>query len=433
MIKHASQVPGLGSEKNVSDVSFRELDNSVNSTTDDLFGLAKYPAKFIPQVVDFAIERSGVDRGVTDPFAGVGTVALASHLYHIDSELWDINPLMRHFQQAHQVALNSAGMSLLDVAQSIESRLRQSTESEYAISVAPDSIVYLSSWYHPEIFEIIKTWWWIVYEQSNNLEQSVILAPLIRVSNKWSYNDLQRQKLSRSKHKHQLIEAWVSSRDWRDRLLDELVHGVKDAAGRYMRRKERAPWPYNPCVRIMDIDGAKPPSGLGDIVISSPPYLRAQEYLRSSKLSLLWLGHTKDEIRQRQRLEIPYGKVLEEQKVISDTFECTLDFFDQQKDQDAINVLRSYFSNVVALLERASVNAKEMYLFVGSASLHGISIPLNEIFVEHFMQGSAWTHEGTLRDHIVGKTLFKTAVNPATGRPDERISTEQLVMLKRKG
>ena len=32
------------------DVSFRELDNSVSATTDGLFGVTKYPAKFISLV-----------------------------------------------------------------------------------------------------------------------------------------------------------------------------------------------------------------------------------------------------------------------------------------------------------------------------------------------------------------------------------------------
>ena len=225
------------------DVSFRELDNSVSATTDGLFGITKYPAKFIPQVVNYVLDqatmKSDAERSVIDPFAGVGTVAISAHLRHIDSELWDINPMMSHYQSAHRVALNSLNMSLLDVVQSVERRLRQTTESEHKMS--EENVTYLSQWYHPDIFRVMLSLW-STYMASTEVERSILLAPLIRISNKWSYNDLQRQKLSRSKHKHQLIEAWINNRNWRDSLLSELAGGVTDTAIRYLQHGERAPW-----------------------------------------------------------------------------------------------------------------------------------------------------------------------------------------------
>ena len=43
----------------------------------------------------------------------------------------------------------------------------------------------------------------------------------------------------------------------------------------------------------------------------------------------------------------------------------------------------------------------------------------------------AYSFRTTLSDIIIAKTLFKSAINPATGRSDQRISTEQLVVLVR--
>ena len=417
------------------DVSFRELDNSVSATTDGLFGITKYPAKFIPQVVNYVLDqatmKSDAERSVIDPFAGVGTVAISAHLRHIDSELWDINPMMSHYQSAHRVALNSLNMSLLDVVQSVERRLRQTTESEHKMS--EENVTYLSQWYHPDIFRVMLSLW-STYMASTEVERSILLAPLIRISNKWSYNDLQRQKLSRSKYKHQLIEAWISTRDWRDSLLSELAGGVTDTAIRYLQHGERAPWKYDPHIHIIKSGTTDPlPYGAGHIVVTSPPYLQAQEYIRSSKLPLLWLEHTQDEIRAQAKLEIPYGKPDDKQKISSPTFDHVFGFFDRKQDTGALSILRSYFTNSLKVLERSSASANEVYLFVGSASLHGTSIPLDIIFAEHFTQGLDWTHVVTLSDHIVGKTLFKASINPTTGRPDERMTTEQMVILKRKG
>lgn len=41
-----------------SEVSFRQLMSHIPSTTYGAFGLYRYPAKFIPQVVAYAIQRS---------------------------------------------------------------------------------------------------------------------------------------------------------------------------------------------------------------------------------------------------------------------------------------------------------------------------------------------------------------------------------------
>jgi hypothetical protein len=46
-----------------------------------------------------------------------------------------------------------------------------------------------------------------------------------------------------------------------------------------------------------------------NILITSPPYLQAQEYIRSTKLELFWLGCTEDYIQSLSKKEIPYREV----------------------------------------------------------------------------------------------------------------------------
>lgn len=83
------------------------------------------------------------------------------------------------------------------------------------------------------------------------------------------------------------------------------------------------------------------------------------------------------------------------------------------------------------MLERASQSATDIYLTVGSANLYGTSIPLHTIFTEHFVNHLGWSHQFTLHDRIVAKTLFQTPVNPASNRQDQRMATEELVWLSR--
>lgn len=72
---------------------FRKLVVGIPSTTYATFGLYRYPAKFIPQVIAYVLERYGrPGMSVFDPFAGYGTVGVVAKVYDHDYEMWDLNP-----------------------------------------------------------------------------------------------------------------------------------------------------------------------------------------------------------------------------------------------------------------------------------------------------------------------------------------------------
>jgi hypothetical protein len=426
-------------------LTIRDLDTTVNSTTDGLFGLTKYPAKFIPQLVNYLLDSWLANKTtgngpkahylVTDPFAGVGTVAISAHLRGVKSELWDINPLTAHYNHAHAVVLSSQS-PVTHVASVLTHHLHDlclyDLDGKYpALPIDPDSIQYLRNWYHPLIFSLVSHLWHVYYNSADE-QKALLLAPLLRVTNKWSYNDLQRQKLCRSNHKTCYVNSWLRKPNWKKEFVKEVIEYINDAANRYADHKIRAPWHYDTSITIISPDRNAPlPVGQGDVVITSPPYLQAQEYIRSSKLSLLWLGHSLDEVRARSKMEIPYCEPLPTQEIASPMFHHVRSDYVKENNKRALAVLDSYFTNTINVLEHASQTATDIYLTVGSANLYGTSVPLHIIFTEHFVNKLGWSHRFTLHDRIVAKTLFKTPVNPATKRIDNRMATEQIVWLSR--
>ena len=81
-------------------VSFRREAAHIPSTTFGVFSLYRYPAKFIPQAVAYVIDHYATRASrVIDPFAGSGTTGLTAYLYGLESELWDLNPLLNHIVQ----------------------------------------------------------------------------------------------------------------------------------------------------------------------------------------------------------------------------------------------------------------------------------------------------------------------------------------------
>ncbi len=92
-------------------VIFRELMPEIPSTTYATFGLYKYPAKFIPQVIAYALKAYGrPGMSVIDPFAGYGTVGTVARLCGHDYELWDLNPLLKYLHSVsimHPIEIDS--------------------------------------------------------------------------------------------------------------------------------------------------------------------------------------------------------------------------------------------------------------------------------------------------------------------------------------
>jgi DNA modification methylase len=80
-------------------VIFRDLMPEIPSTTYATFGLYKYPAKFIPQVIAYALTNYGrPGMSVIDPFAGYGTVGMVARLCGTSSIPKTSLTLLSHYQ-----------------------------------------------------------------------------------------------------------------------------------------------------------------------------------------------------------------------------------------------------------------------------------------------------------------------------------------------
>ena len=91
--EHTSKIPQPESEL----ISFRELVPEISDTGYLTHAIFYYPAKFIPQVVRYAINTfTKQEDWVIDPFAGSGTVGLEAYLCKRNAVLLDLNPLLNH-------------------------------------------------------------------------------------------------------------------------------------------------------------------------------------------------------------------------------------------------------------------------------------------------------------------------------------------------
>lgn len=409
------QYPLLTEERKEKEVSFRRLIKGIPSTTYATFGLYRYPAKFIPQVIAYVLaEYARPGMTVFDPFAGYGTVGIVSKVYGYDYELWDLNPLL---EVLHAVAIMEPRQ--IDVNGLL--REVRAFRGEFVPQWSN-----LNYWFPEQFLPFLFRVWGFYHSVEDIWLKLLLVLPLLRTTRYFSYDDMQRQKLSKSPKSKSRITSLLAS-NWQDlfyRKVEENIKNILRGAKEYHKLCPKS-------VRCAIKGGVDTlTTGLGeekDILVTSPPYLQAQEYIRQAKIDLFWLGYSEAMIKELGRLEIPY-RAVPPCSINSKTY---LQWTEQIREPRLRMTFDRYFWGVLGALTRLQERVRSyLFLFVGPATIRGQPVPIDRIFAEHFV-ASGWVHEVTLRDTIVARQMFFYHNNPATGLKDQRMRTESLVVLCR--
>jgi len=396
------------------EVVFRKL-VKLPSTTYATFGFYRYPAKFIPHVIVYVLENYARPKmKVFDPFAGYGTVGAVSRIYGCDYELWDLNPLLETFH-----SITTLEPKEVEVKRLIH---RMATSNEDFVP----RWSRLNYWFPREFLPFLFRTWGLYHSLSDEYLKLVLTIPLLKTTRYFSFDDMQRQKLSKSPMSKQRIDKLLVC-DWKieffnmlERELRKIIRGLKEYQA-FKPKQVKAIVKGGVDTLNMDLKEEK------DILITSPPYLQSQEYMRQAKMDLFWLGCSEDEVRRLSRLEIPYRNVTP-QSVHSKTFSMLRSEIEESRLR---RVFDRYFWGVLGALTGLQEKVSSyLFLFVGRTSIGGRPVPIHRIFAEHFT-ALGWVHEATLIDTIVARRMFSYRVNPATNRKDRRTPVENLVILRR--
>ena len=376
-----------------------------------------YPAKFIPHVVRYAL-KSFTKEGdwVADPFAGSGTVGVEAYVCKRNAFLLDLNPLLNYMiplkvrTEKEELREDSLGQMLDDLE-----------NSKDHFTPAWSNIAY---WYPPEMLEVLSRYWGFIKDSERNTYTAIIESTLLKMSKHFSYAEHRTPKLFRSKSKLKYIEELLQT-DWREKLKEmirrhslETLRSLNDFAILTNHHNSR-----------VEFKGGVDSSYYSfqrefDALITSPPYLQAQEYMRTVKMELFWLGYNDEEIRGLSRLEIPYRKadrIIQTVTLEKIRAELTRD--------DLIKLLDSYFCHTVNALENAMNRLKTdatACIFIGNPLIDGIKVEIWRILMEYFTN-NGYILENLYEDRIKNRQLFGTRKNK---NPDGMKSEFLLILRK---
>ncbi len=400
-------------------VSFRALIPEITDTNYLTHGLFYYPAKFIPQVVRYCIrEFTPYDGWVIDPFAGSGTVGLEALLCERNAILLDLNPLLQHI-----VALKMRFRRTDLDATTLQRQLAEMRSSAQTFHPDWSNLAY---WYPPQMLETLSRYWGWQKQLGADPYALVIESALLKASKQFSYAEHKTPKLFKSKTKAAEIAARLQQ-DWHAQLDAFIAETALENLTRAQQLAATLAHNHNQVVTYTGIDSATwqpAQSQAVDCLISSPPYLQAQEYIRTSKLELYWLGHTEAEIKQLSRLEIPYRKTtLSPETPTLNAVRANL------TRPDLRALLDAYFGFTLQAFENAMRYLRgggTACIFVGNPRIDGIEVATWRVFAEYFGE-RGWTLQRVLEDRIKNRQLFGRRKN----KNPEGMKSEFLIVLKK--
>jgi DNA modification methylase len=404
-----------GSPKKIP-ILFRNTIPEIPTTTYGTFSIYKYPAKFIPQIIAYILkEYAKPGMRVFDPFAGYGTVGVVSRVYGHDYELWDLNPLINLIH-------DTAVMKRAEI--DIPRLMRNIKNSKDEFVPEWSNLEY---WFPKDFLPILSKTWGFAHSITDEAKY-LLLIPLLKVTKYFSYGDEKVHKLYKSKFSRKKIEDLFKV-DWKSKFYTMLSDEIRILLKKIREYNHLNPKPVEYTIKS-GIDTLETKlENEANMIITSPPYLQAQEYIRSTKLELFWLGYDEQYIRRLSKKEIPYRPV-SKIKIFSEKY---YEFREKIKENHLKELYDRYFNAILKAFSTLCENIKNyMFIFVGPAKIRTTPIPIDEIVVEHLKE-FGWIHEATFIDKIVSHVMFESEINPASGKKDSRMKTEHLILLRKSG
>ena len=394
-------------------ISFRKEVHQINDTGYLTHSLYYYPAKFIPQIVRYCLNQyCKIGDSILDPFAGSGTVGVEASTQGYESYMLDINPLLNffYFLKIPSFTRDQWEKSYVEAKIFLREIL---TREPKAIKEVNKNIAY---WYPQELYVHFCRIWSNFHElkgSKNEISNNIVILILFKISKYLSYAEHSMPKLFTSRRKRALIDKKVNGAKLfgKDILLREdekiafnaledikkSVDSLIELVGKPKKTK------YFTGIDSSEFNFAELPEI--DCIITSPPYLQAQEYIRTFKLEMMWAGISQEKIKQYMSKEIPFR---EAPATIEGTYINQIRKKIERKD--LLKLYDSYFWFTLKTLENASKRLSrygKLCILVGSPKMQGIEVEIWKVIYEYFTGYLGFRSLDIYEDEIVSRKLFR--------------------------
>lgn len=289
------------SRKIIEEFNFRKLCSEIQKTTYFTHGFFPYPAKFIPQIPRYFIKNyTSKEAVVLDPFCGCGTTLVEAKLLGRDSFGVDINPLAQLLTRVKTTPLEQSELEK-------EASLLLQKIREYKGEPCKVDFPNKDFWFEKNVQEelgIIKA---CINEIPKKEIQEFFLVCFASIIRKCSNADPKISKPVFTKRMRGLKDRKIEPLRYFEEKVKEYCNQMvafSTYLNCYFEKSAKA--------EVIGKDARK--IELGDesvnLIVTSPPFMNAQEYFRTTKFEIYWTGLAEaEEIRNLERQLIGVERV----------------------------------------------------------------------------------------------------------------------------
>lgn len=376
-------------------------------------GIHKYTARMTPPISRYLIEKhSAKGELVFDPFCGSGTTLLEAHLFDRRTIGIDLNPLATLISKVKTTQLD-------------DNKLRTTIKliSDMLQEKEPIKQVYfpnINYWFSPKaINELARIKFCIdeIKDESGEDIHDFLRVAFSSIIRKSSYADLRMAKTYKSKRVIQKIDkGWVPS------PINYFKESMNKNAERIFLTFHNRILSYDAVALTGDaIESStllkQNSVETVDLVITSPPYINAQDYFRSYKLELWWLGLAQpDEIKLLKRRAIgsenvsnynckhmPNSEYPLLKSIVTDVWRKN-----KSMSKEKAYIIWQYFYNMKKVLQEIHGILKENGVFcliTGNNTICGVNVPTYKIMVQ-IASDCGFKTIKNYHDQIKNRSLF---------------------------
>jgi len=338
-----------------------------------------FPARMAPSIVWDALPKGGDSLNILDPMSGSGTTLVCARSRGHRAIGCDTDPLALLIARAwcddaEPESLKVRAGIVLERAMTLSKRL--TSKKSYPKNTDDETRRFIDFWFDPGNRRELCALSTCISRVGSQAERTLLWCAFSRmIITKTSGASLAMDVSHSRPHKvYDLAPV---------KPFDTFLKSVSTVACNcpFIGHANSAP-PAD--IRYGDARALPIESASVDMVITSPPYLNAIDYLRGHKLSLVWMGHSISEIRAIRAGNIG-AEVSEESTsntAIQEAMRAMVDF--ESLDNRRLGMVRRYVWDMSKVMEecaRVLKRAGRAVFVVGESAISGVFIKNSEALI----------------------------------------------------
>jgi hypothetical protein len=348
-----------------------DIECAMNTKQTSLRPFHPFPARMAPSILERRL-KSKEPMCVVDPMAGSGTTVVAARFYGHRAFGFDTDPLALLISRAWSSDVNAEAVRILLSKTLNHARRRYpslSSAQAYPARANRETRAFIRYWFDPTNRRQLTALSASIGKVSNPNIRAILWCAFSRmIITKDAGASLAKDVSHSRPHKAYRIAPVRPFEKFRP-TIERILRSSNFSSGQKL-----------PTARIRRGDARNVPlkDGVADLVITSPPYINAIDYLRGHKLSLVWMGHQIDEIRELRSTNIGSERLRHSSADTNyrTTAETVVHNF-TNLPQHSQSMLVQYFSDmdcVLAEISRILKRSGRAVLVVGNSTIRGIFI-----------------------------------------------------------